>query len=172
LKAILKEYGSALIALAVATVIFAVLFGGTSGTESAETSAGNVLSAGDIVTSLKNLVSQQTQSRLVENDGNLSFDDYRATGKIIVSYTNVSPVEGKKSPVSSHFTAVSEAGEEVTLTLCAVYDSDNARVYTQFQDGKEYLYPEQPGIYRICYEVVDALGRRQYGTLRIPVQRK
>jgi hypothetical protein len=151
LKTIINEYGSALIAIAVAGLIFAVFCGQVSGTS---------------------LVSQQTQDRLIENDGNLSFDDYRATGKINVSYMNVSPVEGEKSPVSRHFTAVSEAGEKVTLTLCAVYDSDNTRIYTQFQDGKEYLYPEQPGIYRICYEVVDALGRRQYGTLKIPVQRQ
>jgi hypothetical protein len=151
LKTIIKEYGSALIALAVAGMIF----------------AGLVERA-----SLSNLISQQTIDRLVENDGNPSFDDYRANGKINVRYTNFSPVEGEMSPVTGHFTAVSEAGEEVTFTLCAVYDSDNARVYTKLQEGKEYLYPEQPGIYRICYEVVDALGRRQYGTLKIPVQRK
>jgi hypothetical protein len=152
LKTIIKEYGSALIAIAVAGVIFAVLMG--------------------LFSSLSQMVLQQTEDSLVENDGNPSFDEYRANGKINVRYTNVSAVAGEISPVSRHFTAVSEAGEEVTLTLCAVYDSDNARVYTQFQDGKEYLYPEQPGIYRICYEAVDACGRRQYGTLKIPVQRK
>jgi hypothetical protein len=152
LKTIIKEYGSALIALAVAGMIFWGLAGSRD--------------------SLTNLISQQTIDRLVEDDGNPSFDNYRATGKINVSYTNVSPVEGERSPVTSHFTAVSESGEDVTLTLCAVYDSDNARVYTQLQEGKEYLYPETPGIYRVCYEVVDALGRRQYGTLKIPVQRK
>jgi hypothetical protein len=152
LKTIIKEYGSVLIALAVAGAILVGLAGSRD--------------------SLTNLVSRQTIDRLVENDGNPSFDDYRATGKINVSYTNVSPVEGELSPVTSHFTAVSESGEEVTLTLCAVYDSDNARVYTKLQGGKEYLYPEQPGIYRICYEAVDACGRRQYGTLKIPVQRK
>lgn len=152
MKTIIKEYGSVVIAIVVAGVIFAAL--------------------GRIHSSLTNLVSQQIAGRLIEDDGNPAFDEYRANGKIKVSYTNVSAVEGEKSPVSRHFTAVSASGEDVTVTLCTIYDSNNTRVYTQFQDGKEYLYPEQPGIYRICYEAVDASGRRQYGTLKIPVQRK
>jgi hypothetical protein len=152
LKTIVKEYGSTLIAIAVAGVIFAVL--------------------GGLSSSLAQLIFRQTGNYLVENDGNPAFDAYRANGKIQVSYTNLSPVAGARSPVTSHFTAVSASGEDVTITLCTIYDNNNIRVYTQIQDGKEYLYPEQPGIYRICYEAVDALGRRQYGTLKIPVQRQ
>jgi hypothetical protein len=152
LKSIIEEYGSAVIALIVAGLIFAAVFGlAANGAE---------------------LITAQTGDCLIEDGGNPSFDDYRANGKIKVDYTNVSAVAGVMSPVSSHFTAVSETGKEVSFGLRAVYDSDAVRFYTQIQEGKEYLYLEHPGIYRVYYEAVDALGRRQYGTLQIPVQRQ
>jgi hypothetical protein len=160
LKNIIEEYGSIVIALFVGILILAAFFrltdGGLTG----------------IMVSATELITTQTGNCLIEEGGNPSFDNYRANGRIRVNYTNVSAVAGVMSPVSSHFTANSETGEKVSVVLRAVYDSDNVRFYTQIRQGKEYLYLEHPGIYRVYYEAVDALGRRQYGTLQIPVQRK
>lgn len=160
MKTIIEEYGTAIIALFVGGLILAAVFG----LEDAA-AAGLMDSAAD-------LIAAQTVDYLTEEVGNPSFDDYRGGGRIQVEYTNVPVAEGVLTPVSSLFTAVSEAGTEVSIGLCAVYDSDNVRLCTQILEGKEYLYPEHPGVCRIYYEAADALGRRQYGVLQIPVQRQ
>jgi hypothetical protein len=156
----IEEYGTAVIALFVGGLIFAAVFGLADGNR-----AGLTVSAAGLITA-------QTKDCLNGDVGNQSFDEYRGRGKIQVEYANTPVVTGVMTQVSSLFTVASKAWGNVNIGLRAVYDSSNVRFHTQIQEGKEYLYLEHPGVYRVYYEAVDAVGRRQYGMLQIPVQRQ
>lgn len=98
-----------------------------------------------------------------------AFDRYCSKG-IEIIYTGQEIIAGKKIEVSRCFTALGGDGSAVPVSVCAVIDLQGDRYAIQQQGGKEYLYLEQEGIYRIVLEATDAKQRTVNALITFPVQ--
>lgn len=89
-----------------------------------------------------------------------------------VNYMGDSPiVAGEKTELFTKFRATDQQGTEVPLNVITILDEGGAVYHTQIQDGKEYLYLEQEGIYRIYLSAEKEKDWDEVVAISFPVQR-
>lgn len=157
MRKIMEEYGEFLLAALIAGILFTFFFG-AGGAKNVRTISADV-------------IAEQTGAYLAAYDS-AAFDAYAGTGTLLIEYVNDPVIAGIRTPAADHFRAASGNEGQAEITVCMIRDSQGQTYHTQIEEGKEYLYLENAGIYTVCLRAEDSCGRQRYALLKIPVQRQ
>ncbi len=160
MKEIISQYGSAMIAIIVGVaVLMAFMKIPYAGKNGIAASAGN-------------FIEESTTKVLQKEMITGVFDKYLKEYQFEVAYVGEQPlVAGQKVDIHTNFQATDGAGREVSMKVITILDAEGNVYHTHIQDGKEYLYLEQEGIYRIYLCAQEERGWDTVVAISFPVQR-
>lgn len=159
MKEIIIQYGSALIAMLVGIAIFAAF------------SRISYRNGTGVAAALGDWIEGEHAQVLLKESVERAFDCYGKSRNLEISFIGDLPiVAGVKTELLRHFQAVGSNGTAVPIRVYAIKDAEGNCYPTQKQEGKEYLYLEQPGIYRIYLQAEDDQRRRLEAAISFPVQ--
>lgn len=77
---------------------------------------------------------------------------------------------GEKTAVAEHLQMTGALGEHCRFRLCQIEGQTQSIPWITEKDEAYFCF-EEPGIYTVYFEFWDELGSREYGKVKIPVQR-
>ncbi len=114
-------------------------------------------------------IGSQSQSALLRSAEETALDRCKSF-KIDIRFTGEKITAGEPIEVGACFTAQGEKEQNLPVSVCVLTDEAGNRYAARKQGGKEYLYLEKEGVYRVVLEAKDSRKNTVYAWIAFPVQ--